>query len=180
MDETPSSSYPPDSMVARQESSTRKRRELPQDTVELLEQPVTQKRLRNEPLTTTHQNPPPAFWDGLSKIQLERSALKELKRRNAILEKSRVESEIKQPLTQSAVHEWKQRTQLIPVAEYLSKASQEDIDRIKNFARRGGPDLTDLRGVCGSANIQYLLIANSISRLVSRAFIYDEFGLVRS
>jgi hypothetical protein len=94
---------------------------------------------------------PPAFWDNLSKIWLTRPSLKELDRRNAqsTLNQSRVEYKTRKPRTQSAVRECKQKAQpAIPVSEYLSRASQADISLLKTFSRIGGPDLTDLRGVC--------------------------------
>jgi hypothetical protein len=93
----------------------------------------------------------PAFWDNLSKVPLTRSALKELERRYALSDRSCVQPKIKKPRTRSAVREFKQRAQpIVPVSEYLPKASQADISILKVFAtqqRRGGPDLTDLRGV---------------------------------
>jgi hypothetical protein len=95
---------------------------------------------------------PPAFWDNLSKIPLTRLALKELERRYALSDRSCVQPKIKKPRTRSAVREFKQKAQpTVPVSKYLSKASQADIALLKVFAiqqRRGGLDLTDLRGVC--------------------------------
>jgi len=95
--------------------------------------------------------PPPAFWDNLSKIWLTRSSLKELNRRNAqsTSYQSSLKYKIRKPRTRSAVREFKQKVQpAVPVSEYLSKAPQVDIALLKTFARKGGPDLTDLRGVC--------------------------------
>ena len=95
--------------------------------------------------------PPPAFWDNLSKIPLTRSALEELKRRYT--GRSCIQLKVKKPRTRSAVREFKQKAQpIVPVFKYLLKAPQAGITQLKSFARQGGPDLTNLRGVC---NIWY-------------------------
>lgn len=95
---------------------------------------------------------PPAFWDNLSKIPLTYSALEELEGRYALSNRSCVQPKVKKPRTRSAIRKFKQKAQpTVPVSEYLSKASQADIALLKVFAaqqRRGGPDLTNLRGVC--------------------------------
>ncbi|OAP53960.1 hypothetical protein AYL99_11840 [Fonsecaea erecta] len=65
----------------------------------------------------------PAFWDSLSSIHLTRRALAELDRRNALRKKSSP----KQPTSVKSV-------------------SEPDTIDLEDVARRGGPDLTDLRG----------------------------------
>jgi hypothetical protein len=94
---------------------------------------------------------PPAFWNNLSTIPLTRSSLKELERRYALSNRSCARPKVKKPRTRRAVREFKQRAhETVPVSEYLPKASLVDIALLKVFARqqrRGGPDLTDLRGV---------------------------------
>jgi hypothetical protein len=75
----------------------------------------------------------PAFWDDLSKIWLTKHALRELNRRNA------------KPLLHSSP-----RRALQPVTRnFLAEdCTQKTLKNIKLFARHGGPDLSDLRGVC--------------------------------
>jgi hypothetical protein len=111
--------------------------------------------------------PPPAFWDNLSKIPLTRSALKELERRNAISNRPCVPLKVKKPRTRSDLREFKQKAQpTVPVSRYLPKASQADIALLKVFApqeRRGGPDLTDLRGVCTIYITDWRLSVTSVS-----------------
>ena len=110
------------------------------------------KRLRSDREPHSSSNlPPPTFWDNLSKIWLTRQALNELGRRNAqsTSNRSPVQHKVRKPRTRSAVRELEQKAQpALPVSEYLLKASQADIARLKVYARRGGPDLTNLRGVC--------------------------------
>ena len=67
--------------------------------------------------------PPPAFWDNLSTIELERSAIRELNRR--------FEAASDEP----------------PV--HIPSTPNFRANDIKGFARQGGPDLSDLRGVRG-------------------------------
>jgi hypothetical protein len=100
------------------------------ESTELSHNSLNRLRPYREPHSSS--NLPPPFWDNMSKIWLTRQALNELGRRNAQSTSNR--SPVQQPA--------------LPVSEYLSKVSQADIARLKVYARRGGPDLTDLRGVC--------------------------------
>lgn len=75
-------------------------------------------------------NFPPEFWDNLSKLWLEPRALRELDRRNNL-----------QPLSKPTPAE--------PYATDLAR-----------FARHGGPDLQDLRGVCCDRICLLLIAAN--------------------
>ncbi|KAF2009987.1 hypothetical protein BU24DRAFT_455168 [Aaosphaeria arxii CBS 175.79] len=65
---------------------------------------------------------PPQFWDNLSKIWLTKNALRELKRRNEQQEKRLPPPQSHRPVTRS-----------FPAT-------------IRRFSRKGGPDLSDLRG----------------------------------
>ncbi|KAI0506291.1 hypothetical protein F5B22DRAFT_660367 [Xylaria bambusicola] len=67
---------------------------------------------------------PPAFWDKLSEVPLTKNALRELERRKP-----------HQPGTQPNT------------AQHLDEHSPTERERIKRFARIGGPDLSHLRGV---------------------------------
>jgi len=96
--------------------------------------------------------PPPAFWDNLSKVWLTRRALNELDRRNAqsASNQSPVQPKVKKPRTRSAIREFKHRAQPAlpkPVNPYLDRGN------LQQFARHGGPDLSDLKGVCILSNI---------------------------
>lgn len=67
---------------------------------------------------------PPAFWDNLSEVWLTHNALRELDRRN------------------------KQATANVsPKRQFLRPVTRNESKTIQRFARQGGPDLSDLRGV---------------------------------
>lgn len=96
--------------------------------------------------------PQAAFWDNLSKIWLTERALKELDRRNTQLALSSHRSPYRQsrpPVTRHAVAEWKEKEEnwepTQPAAKCLSHCSAERLEEIKLLARRGGPNLSDLR-----------------------------------
>lgn len=67
---------------------------------------------------------PPAFWDNLSQVWLTSNALRELDRRN------------KQASANVASE-----------SQFLRPATRNKVKTIQRFARQGGPDLSDLRGV---------------------------------
>jgi hypothetical protein len=69
-------------------------------------------------------NFPPAFWDSLSKVWLTRRALRELDRRNQLKSSACVRAPAHKPVRPSS--------------------NRKDLQR---FARLGGPELGDLRGV---------------------------------
>lgn len=96
------------------------------------DEPVTDDRLpaakRQKPtpqVNTYSVHRPPSFWDTLSKIQLTGGALREFDRRT-------VQNELQQPI--------------IPVSEGPLPTGPA-LQRLKRFARHGGPDLAYLRGV---------------------------------
>lgn len=104
--------------------------------------------------------PLPAFWDNLAKVWLTRRALKELDRRNAqaASNQSPVQPKGKKPRTRSVVQEFKHRPQpALPksVNRYLNRGN------LQRFARHGGPDLSDLKGVCISSDIYADIRADS-------------------
>ncbi|KAI0400469.1 hypothetical protein F4802DRAFT_584711 [Xylaria palmicola] len=87
---------------------------------------------------------PPAFWDSLSAIPLTKNALRELERRNtknSLHTQSFCSSLLRQPITQHSA------------SQYLNYCSPIERERIKRFARIGGPDLSDLRGCCYAPSI---------------------------
>lgn len=82
--------------------------------------------------------PPSRFWDHLSEIPLTRNALRELGNRNAKVSHG---SPATQTCCETGCH---QLTNLF---------SPTDLRRITRFARHGGPDLKDLRGVGGYSSV---------------------------
>ena len=88
-----------------------------------------------------------AFWDNLSKIQLTKRALEELDRRNSAA------GSIPQPTcprSNQLLTEPKKSSQpLTSAAKFLCYCGASDLKDIKQSASHGGPDLSDLRGVCG-------------------------------
>ena len=94
---------------------------------------------------------PPAFWDTLSTTPLTKAALKELDRRNAkaLHPSSRRSSQRRrQPITRGAVAKWKSEHR-------LCESPPQPSNQQKRFAKLGGPDLTDLRGVRGSKYVLF-------------------------
>lgn len=65
---------------------------------------------------------PAAFWDSLSKVWLTHNALRELDRRNT-------------------------QISAIQATQSLRPVTSNDGKDIRRFARQGGPDLSELRGV---------------------------------
>ena len=93
---------------------------------------------------------PPAFWDNLSKIDLTRGALKELDRRNnqATLTSQPPSPRPQRRITRRALGELQKSFQpLKPPAEYLCCCGTSGLRDIRQTAKHGGPDLSDIRGV---------------------------------
>jgi hypothetical protein len=133
-------------MPEPQSSNPRKRR--PQES----SQPLSKRQKLNHPRGS---QPPAAFWDNLSKIWLTRRALKEFDRRNTQptprpdplpYPRSR------RPVTRHTVADWKEEEEnwepTKPATDVLPRCSTTCLQEIKLLARHGGPDLSDLRGVC--------------------------------
>ncbi|KIW36547.1 uncharacterized protein PV06_11201 [Exophiala oligosperma] len=112
-------------MFALEEPKSRKRQRSSQSREDLEPEPIAKKQ---KPLSESRDLPrhrPPSFWDTLSKIRLSRSALREFDRRN-------IEEKVQPPCT------------LPPKVEYPTGRARL---QLKRFARRGGPDLSHLRGL---------------------------------
>ena len=125
---------------------------LPQESL----QPLSKRQKLNHPRAS--QPPPPAFWDNLSKIWLTERALKELDRRNTQSSLSLPHRRTRRPITRHIVAEWKNKVEnwepTQSATDFLARCSTRHLERIKLLARHGGPNLSDLRGVCV---FQYLL-----------------------
>ena len=104
-----------------------------------------------------------AFWDNLSRIWLTKRALRELDRRNAQFDPSNTHCSLRRsqrPVTPRGLsilqkNDWRFQS----AGEVLLRCTPACIKRIKSFARHGGPDLSDLKGVC---IMKYLLILKLI------------------
>ncbi|KAK5262627.1 hypothetical protein LTR96_011826, partial [Exophiala xenobiotica] len=111
-------------MFALEEPKSKKRQRSSPEPGDLEPEPVAKKQ---KPLSSRDlpRRRPPSFWDTLSKIRLSRGALREFDRRN-----------IEETVQSSGT--------LAPKVEYPTGRGPL---RLKRFARRGGPDLSHLRGL---------------------------------
>jgi hypothetical protein len=112
-------------------------------------QPQLKRSKLNHPITGSQ--PPSAFWDNLSKTWLTRGALRELNRRNNQSASSQPRSpyrRARRPVTRNSLAELKRNRQVIQSAsDFLHHCEPRTLKDIKRFARNGGPDLSDLKGV---------------------------------
>lgn len=83
--------------------------------------------------------PPPAFWDNLSTLWLTKRALRELDRRNVQAAQNSSRG--------SVTRNFSAERQSQPIAHFLRGCNPRTLKDVKTFARRGGPDLSDLRNV---------------------------------
>jgi hypothetical protein len=93
---------------------------------------------------------PPTFWDNLSKIWLTKSALRELNRRNnkAASRPPRPQyRQVRGPVTRNFLAKLRNRQATQSAADFLRHCESSTLKDIKLFARHGGPDLSDLKGV---------------------------------
>jgi hypothetical protein len=112
-------------MFVLEEPKSKKRRRsspLPED---LGSQPIAKKQKFTSESRSQPGHRPPSYWNTLSKVWLTRGALKEFDRRHI------------QEAGQGCYP---------PIARSKSPTGQAR-QRLKRFARRGGPDLSHLRGV---------------------------------
>jgi hypothetical protein len=107
------------------------------------------KRQKLDHLTTGSQ-PTSAYWDNLSKIWLTKSALRELSRRNSqpvLSQPPSLSRRSRRPITRIYLAELRSRRVIQPASDFLRHCEPEVSKEIKRFARHGGPDLSDLKGV---------------------------------
>jgi hypothetical protein len=112
-------------------------------------QPQLKRQKLNHP--TTRSQLPAAFWDNLSKIWLTKTALRELNRRNSRPASSQPRSQhrrVRRPVTRNFLAELK-RNRLVTqsASDFLHHCEPRTLIDIKRFARNGGPDLSELKGV---------------------------------
>ncbi len=92
---------------------------------------------------------PSLFWDGLSKIWLTKDALREFDRRNSNSIDHSISRPTDRPATPTSLTRRLNRHQRKRTADvFLHDCTPESLKTIKRFARNGGTDLCDLRGVC--------------------------------
>ena len=110
------------------------------------------------------------FWDTLSKVRLTPRALRQFDRRNAVQSREQrctLDSELS-PCKRSFID--------------ISHLSAVSLENLKRFARRGGPSLTDLRGV-SQATIRWedeCLYENlSVSRTITSVLKDHELSRVQ-
>ena len=132
---------------------------------------TSQPRSKRQKLSHPSESQPPvAFWDNLSKVWLTKRALRELDRRNATPSPPR--SSHRRPhrlVTRRARAELKKRREPTQsTVDFFCHCGPGCLKDIKLFARHGGPDLSDLKGVCIA---KYLLVPHlTILSLVPRAY----------
>ena len=138
-------------MLEPQPSSLRKRLRSEQHPPQESSQYLSKRQKLNHPRGS---QPPPAFWDNLSKIWLTERALKELDRRNTEPAPSAHNSPYRRshsPVTRYTLAKWKNKVEnwepSQPAADFLTGCSTGRLKEIKLLARHGGPDLSNLRGV---------------------------------
>jgi hypothetical protein len=131
---------------------------------------TSQSRSKRQKLShPSGSQPPVAFWDNLSKVWLTKRALRELNRRNTAPSPPRSSYQRPhRPVTRRARAELKKRHEPTQsAAHFLCHCRPRCLKDIKLFARHGGPDLSDLKGVC-IANC-LLVLHLTILSLVPRA-----------
>ncbi|KAK5086187.1 hypothetical protein LTR70_007432 [Exophiala xenobiotica] len=117
---------------------------------------------------------PPAFWDNLSKIDLTTRALEEVDRRNtqAALNSWPTRRQLHRPLTRGILAESRKSLQpFIPAVDYLHRCGSKVLKSVKQTARHGGPDLSDLRGLSKHSTLfdQEMSSSQSSSRAPKRS-----------
>ena len=137
-------------MLEVQLSNSRKHRSSEQSTPQNKTLEHVSKRQKRSHTSGTQL--PPAFWDNLSKIDLSKRALEELDRRNSqsALRSRQAYLRSQRPIAQRGLTQLKKSSQsLIPAADYLGHCGTKSLKNIKQTARHGGSDVSDLKGVRG-------------------------------
>lgn len=115
-------------------SSTKRRRSESLHVLSTDSTPRAVKRIKSSLMPLTRPSRPSNFWTTLSKVRLTRGALREFEYR-----KFQIEHQASKPL--------------FPIFNHDVTSRHLDLSR---FARRGGPDLSHLRGVSKSATLYVL------------------------
>ena len=131
--------------------NSRKRQRLQLPTPEQSLQTSPQSKRQRVDSSSTGSQSESSFWDSLSKVWLTRRALKELDRRNAKCQRLREEPIQARTRKQKREQRNKNTRSCLSAVERLHKSSPNSKKEIRRFARGGGPDLSDIVGVCCSA-----------------------------
>ena len=95
--------------------------------------------------------PPAAFWDNLSKVPLTKGALRELDRKNTQAAPKPPHSSYRRPHRPATrrilAEQSKSRQHTESTTAFLGHRAPRYLTDIKLFARHGGPNLSELRGV---------------------------------
>ncbi len=149
-------------MLESRLSNLRKRQHVEQYASQLsgTSQPLLKKQKLSHPIYEALYQPPAAFWDNLSKLWLTKRALRELERRNVQAAPSLFPSRRRfhRPLTQHILVELETKS-LQSASYFLDHCATKCLNELKQFAKHGGPDLSDLRSVCIA---KYLLVSELI------------------
>lgn len=112
---------------------------------------TSQPQSKRQKKLSNHDAEPPAFWDNLSKIWLTKRALRELNRRNtqpAPKAPNLPYRRTHRPITRNFAKLNRFHRPTRSADDFLNNCTSRTLKEIKPFARHGGPDLSDLRGVC--------------------------------
>ena len=136
-------------------------------------------------LRSREVQPAQAFWDTLSKIWLTKRALREFDRRNSqpdVSSSHLLRVGPQQISNHHALAEQKQKFGLNPnIADLRSNCRLTNFEEIKKFAKNGGPDLSDLRGVCVAMHLaSELMFPFIVSRTIQFSQSQHELEPVQS
>lgn len=102
-----------------------------------LDEPSLQSAKKQKLSPPAPSQSPSGFWDNLSRVWLTRNALRELDRRNS----------------QRTIVGEEDLLVRRPANDFLHYCSPQQLREIKRYARRGGPDLCEIRGVCSETRL---------------------------
>ena len=133
-------------------SNPLKRRRSDQYPLELEGQACQTASKKHKAIHTPDPTQTATSHDKPSSTQLDRRALKQLRRANAqAARQSRAKHQTRRPITRPATAEWRKRNPpsrpLKSVRTYLRNCGHEQYKDLQSFAKHGGPDLRKLRGV---------------------------------
>ena len=113
---------------------------------------LTQPQLKKAKLSSSSSRSasPVYYLHTLSKVWLTREALRELNRRTRRVKSVQHRPEGQRPLTRGFHAELRNRvcSARTPASDFLQRCSWGTLKELKLFAKYGGPDLVELRGVC--------------------------------
>lgn len=114
-------------------------------------QSLLKRKMQRHPHRGERDRTPPEFYDNLSKLWLTKGTLREFDRRNDLSASSPPSSlqSIHKSFNPHTPVQPKQKTLLTPSpSEFLNHCPSNCLEDLKQIARHGGPDLSDLRDVC--------------------------------